>query len=140
MTEMTVVPEMIVHLIESDHLARLAELLVSETDTFMQEYFSAILAKSTRDPRGAAFLAGHCSDVSFLFERMQSSDADVKRNNIEILFNLMQDPVGSRTISKSEVRHDFAMLARISREIVKALARSSFFFFFFFFKFLFLEI
>ncbi|XP_032669530.1 armadillo repeat-containing protein 3-like [Odontomachus brunneus] len=68
----------------------------------MQEYFSAILVKLSKDPCGIALLVEYCSNMDFLFEKIQSSDPDVKKNNIEILYNIMQDPVGAYKILKSQ--------------------------------------
>lgn len=76
---------------------------MSEKDVFMQEYLSAILAKLSQDPYGNALLANHCRNVNFLFEGLQSPDPDVKKHTLEILHNLMQDPVAAREISKDEV-------------------------------------
>jgi hypothetical protein len=97
-------PDVISHLIESDYVPYFAKLLTSEEDIFMQEYFSAILAKLSKDPYGTALLAKHCPNVDFLFEMLQSADPDVRRNNVEILYNLMQDHLGAYNISKTKVR------------------------------------
>ncbi|EZA54728.1 Armadillo repeat-containing protein [Ooceraea biroi] len=102
LAEMIAVPDVMINLIESDYVGHFAKLLTNEKDTFMQEYFSAILAKLSGDPYGTALLANHCPNVDFLFEMIQSSDPDVKRNNMEILHNLMQDLVGARNISKTK--------------------------------------
>lgn len=108
LTEMVASSDVVTaRLIESDQLSHLTHLLTNETDAFMQEYFSAILAKSTKDPYGAAHLATRCPDANFLFEGMRSPDPDVQRNNMEILYNLMQDPVGAQKIPRSQVRFFF---------------------------------
>jgi len=101
--EMTVVPDVINDLIESNHIGHFAKLLMREEDIFMQEYLSAVLAKLSEDPYGNALLANHCLNVSILFERFQSPDPDIKRHNLQILHNLMHDPVVAHEISKSEV-------------------------------------
>ncbi|XP_077263046.1 armadillo repeat-containing protein 3-like isoform X2 [Temnothorax americanus] len=102
LTELMAVPDMTSYLIEFDCIRHFAKLLMSEKDTFMQEYLSAMLAKLSEDPYGNALLANYCSNVKFLFEGLQSPDPDVKKHNLEILHNLMQDPVAARKISKSE--------------------------------------
>ncbi|XP_011706005.1 PREDICTED: armadillo repeat-containing protein 3 isoform X2 [Wasmannia auropunctata] len=102
LTEMIAVPDVKNYLIESDRIEYFTKLLMSEKDTFMQEYLSAMLAKLSEDPYGNALLAKHCSNVNFLFEVLQSSDPDVKKHSLEILHNLMQDPVAAREISKNE--------------------------------------
>ncbi|KAH0945053.1 hypothetical protein HN011_002424 [Eciton burchellii] len=102
LVEMISLPDVISHLIESDYVPYFAKLLTSEEDIFMQEYFSAILAKLSKDPYGTALLAKHCPNVDFLFEMLQSADPDVRRNNVEILYNLMQDHLGAYNISKTK--------------------------------------
>lgn len=101
---MVAVPDVTSCLIESDSVGCFAKLLINEKDIFMQEYLSAVLAKLSEDPYGNALLANHCPSVDFLLEGLQSPDPDVKRHNLEILHNLMRDPVAAREISKSEVR------------------------------------
>lgn len=104
LTEMIVVPDMVSYLIESGCIEHFAKLLTNEKDIFMQEYLSAMLAKLSEDPYGNAFLANCCSSMDFLLEGSQSPDPDVKKHNLEILHNLMQDPVAADEISRSEVR------------------------------------
>ncbi|XP_018045485.1 PREDICTED: uncharacterized protein LOC108685278 [Atta colombica] len=99
--EMTIVPDVINDLIESNHIGHFAKLLMREEDIFMQEYLSAVLAKLSEDPYGNALLANHLN-VSILFERFQSPDPDIKKHNLQILHNLMHDPVAAYEISKSE--------------------------------------
>ncbi|XP_077263048.1 armadillo repeat-containing protein 3-like isoform X3 [Temnothorax americanus] len=110
LTELMAVPDMTSYLIEFDCIRHFAKLLMSEKDTFMQEYLSAMLAKLSEDPYGNALLANYCSNVKFLFEGLQSPDPDVKKHNLEILHNLMQDPVAARKISKSEVLHSYKIV------------------------------
>ncbi|XP_029673212.1 armadillo repeat-containing protein 3 [Formica exsecta] len=102
LVEMMAMPDVTTYLIESNYLLRFAKLLTSEEDIFMQEYFSTILAKLSKNPYATALLANHCLNMNFLFDGIQSSDPDVKKNNIEILYNLIQDPVAARTILKTE--------------------------------------
>lgn len=103
LTEMTAVPDIINDLIESNYIGHFAKLLMREEDIFMQEYLSAALAKLSEDPYGNALLANYCSNVSILFEGLQSPDPDIKKHNLEILHNLMHDLVAAREISRSEV-------------------------------------
>lgn len=100
---MIAVPDVTSYLIESDRIEYFIKLLISEKDIFMQEYLSAILAKLSEDSYGDALLAKYCPNMNFLFEGLQSPDPDIKKHNLEILHNLMQDPVAARKISKSEV-------------------------------------
>lgn len=100
---MITIPDVTVYLIESNYLPCFAMLLTTDEDIFMQEYFSAILVKLSKDPCGTALLTEYCSNMDFLFGKIQSPDPDVKKNSIEILYNLMQDPVGAHKILKSQV-------------------------------------
>ncbi|KAG5317841.1 ARMC3 protein, partial [Pseudoatta argentina] len=102
LTEMTVVPDVINDLIESNYIGHFTKLLMREEDIFMQEYLSAVLAKLSEDPYGNALLANHCLNASILFERFQSPDPDIKKHNLEILHNLMHDPIAAHEISKSK--------------------------------------
>ncbi|KAG5326846.1 ARMC3 protein, partial [Acromyrmex heyeri] len=99
---MTVVPDVINDLIESNYIGHFTKLLMREEDIFMQEYLSAVLAKLSEDPYGNALLANHCLNASILFERFQSPDPDIKKHNLEILHNLMHDPIAAHEISKSK--------------------------------------
>lgn len=101
---MIAVPDVTNCLIVSDRIEYFTKLLISEKDIFMQEYLSAILAKLSEDPYGDALLAKHCLNMDFLFEGLQSPDPDVKKHNLEILHNLMQDTVAARKILKTKVR------------------------------------
>jgi len=100
---MIVVPDMMNYLIESDRIGYFLKLLINEKDIFMHEYLTAMLAKLSEDPYGNALLAKHCLNMNFLFEGLQLPDPDVKKHNLEILHNLMQDSVAAREISRSEV-------------------------------------
>ncbi|XP_018313706.1 uncharacterized protein, partial [Mycetomoellerius zeteki] len=111
LTEMTAVPDIINDLIESNYIGHFAKLLMREEDIFMQEYLSAALAKLSEDPYGNALLANYCSNVSILFEGLQSPDPDIKKHNLEILHNLMHDLVAAREISRSE-KFNFSALYR----------------------------
>lgn len=91
------------YFIESNYLLHFVELLTSEEDIFMQEYFSAILARLSRNPYASVLLAEHCLNMNFLFNGIHSLDPDIKKNNLEILHNLMQDPVAACKILKTEV-------------------------------------
>ena len=111
---MTIVPDVINDLIESPNcIGHFAKLLMREKDIFMQEYFSAVLAKLSEDPYGNALLANHCLNVSILFEGFQSPDPDIKKHNLEILHNLMHDPVAAHEISKSKVCYMFLKTIKI---------------------------
>lgn len=105
--EMMTVPDVTTYFIESNYLLHFVNLLTSEEDIFMQEYFSTILARLCRNPYAIALLANLSLNMNFLFDGIQSSDPDVEKNNLEILYNLMQDPVAARTILKTEVCYGY---------------------------------
>ncbi|XP_046143813.1 armadillo repeat-containing protein 3 isoform X2 [Osmia bicornis bicornis] len=52
----------------------------------------------SKDMFGAAKILKQCRNMDFLFERIQSPDPDVKKNNIEIIYNLLEDPTGATAI------------------------------------------
>lgn len=101
---MVSIPNVRTFLLESNHyIPHFTEVLVNDKDLFMQEFSSLILAEMSKDMFGAAQLLAQCSNMDFLFERLQSPDPDVKKNNIEIMYNLLQDPTGAETIIETEV-------------------------------------
>lgn len=100
---MMAMPDVMSYFIESNYLLHFVELLTSEEDIFIQEYFSAILARLSKNPYASVLLAEHCLNMDFLFNGIQSLDPDIKKNNLEILHNLMQDPVAACKVLKTEV-------------------------------------
>ncbi|CAK9815090.1 Armadillo repeat-containing protein 3 [Anthophora plagiata] len=80
------------------YIPHFTKVLINEEDMFMQEFSSLILAEISSDLFGAAQLLKQCSDMDFLFERIQSPDPDVKKNTIQIMYNLLQDPLGAQKI------------------------------------------
>lgn len=100
---MMAIPEVTSYFIESNYLLHFMELLTSEGDIFMQEYFSAILARLSRNPYASVLLAEHCLNMNFLFDGIQSLDPDIKKNYMEILHNFMQDSLAACKILKTEV-------------------------------------
>ena len=101
---MASIPNVRTFLLESNHyIAHFTQVLVNDKDLFMQEFSSLILAEMSKDMFGAAQLLAQCSSMDFLFERLRSPDPDVKKNNIEIMYNLLQDPTGAETIIETKV-------------------------------------
>lgn len=101
---MTAVPSVRDFLLESDyHMSYFTKVLINEQDLFMQEFSSLILAELSKDMYGTARLLEQCPNMNFLYERIQSTDPDVRKNNIEIIYNLIQDTIGVQKIINAEV-------------------------------------
>ncbi|XP_036143414.1 uncharacterized protein LOC105837002 [Monomorium pharaonis] len=116
LTEVIAVPNVTSYFIESDYVEYLVKLLMTEKDIFMQEYLSAILAQLSKDPCGNVLLIKYCSSLNLFFEGLQSPDPDINKHNLEILQNLMQDPVGAREISRNE-KFNFPLLYKHCKSI-----------------------
>ena len=69
----------------------------------MQEFSSLILAELTKEFYGAARVLEENSDFNYLFRMIQSPDPDVKKNSIEIINNLIKEPLGVQAIISSSV-------------------------------------
>ncbi|XP_015437394.1 PREDICTED: armadillo repeat-containing protein 3-like [Dufourea novaeangliae] len=80
------------------YILHFTKVLINDKDLFMQEFSSLILAEISNDMFGAAQLLKECPHMNFLFERFQSPDPDVKRNNLQIMYNILQDPIGAIAI------------------------------------------
>lgn len=103
LAEMTAIRSVKHYLLESDYyIPHFTKVLVNEKDVFMQEFSSLILTQLSKDAYGAGRLLSQCSNMNFLFERILSPDPDVKKNNIEIMFNLLQDPAGVNKILEAK--------------------------------------
>ncbi|XP_076291892.1 armadillo repeat-containing protein 3 [Lasioglossum baleicum] len=103
LAEMILIPNVRNFLVESNYyICYFAKVLISDKDLFMQEFSSWILAEISADLFGLAQLLKMCPQLQFLFEKLQSPDPDVKRNNLQILYNLLQDPVGSKEVMETK--------------------------------------
>ena len=99
LAEMVTIPNVLHFLLDSDYyIPHFAKVLINDNDLFMQEFSSLILAEMSKDMFGAAKILKQCRNMDFLFERIQSPDPDVKKNNIEIIYNLLEDPTGATAI------------------------------------------
>ncbi|KAF3429113.1 hypothetical protein E2986_01297 [Frieseomelitta varia] len=104
LAEMVAIPNVRDFLLDSDYyIPHFIKVLINETDTFMHEFSSLILAEITKDVYGTAQLLKHCPDMNFLHERLQSPDPDVKMNTMQIVHNLLQDPIGAEEIIETKV-------------------------------------
>lgn len=88
------------------YVPHFTKVLINERDTFMQEFSSLILAELSKEIYGIARFFEQCPNMNFLCERIQSTDPDVRKNNIEIMYNLIQDPLGVQEIVNAEVGID----------------------------------
>lgn len=92
------------HLLRDDtYIQHFTDSLANESEAFLQEFSSRILAELTSDPTGAAMLLDKFTDVSFFFTRLASPDPDIKKNCVEILANIMRDLHGSDVVASSKV-------------------------------------
>ncbi|KAI4502499.1 hypothetical protein M0802_002411 [Mischocyttarus mexicanus] len=116
LAEMTAIPYVRNFLLESDYyIPHFVKVLINENDLFMQEFSSMILAELSKDVYGVAQLLEQCPNMNFLYERIQSVDPDVKKNNIEIIYNLIQDPIGAQKIINSQ-DFNFPLIYRLLEE------------------------
>nr|XP_012135252.1 PREDICTED: armadillo repeat-containing protein 3 isoform X2 [Megachile rotundata] len=103
LAEMVAIPNVLNFLLDSNYyIPHFTKVLINDQDLFMQEFSSLILAEMSKDPFGAAQMLNQCTDMDFLFERIQSPDPDVKKNSIEIIYNLLQDPTGAPMIIETK--------------------------------------
>ncbi|XP_043285590.1 armadillo repeat-containing protein 3 [Venturia canescens] len=101
--EMTAIPFVKNYLLESDvHLPMFTRIAIEDSDNFMKEYASLILAEISKDAYGAAKLLENCTSLDFLFENLKILDPDVKKNNIQIIDNLLKDLTGAEKIIESQ--------------------------------------
>ncbi|KAK1124878.1 hypothetical protein K0M31_006229 [Melipona bicolor] len=104
LAEMVAIPNVRDFLLDSDYyISHFTKVLINETDTFMHEFSSLILAQITKDVYGTTQLLKHCRDMNFLQERLRSPDPDVKKNTMQIVHNLLQDPIGVEEIIETKV-------------------------------------
>ncbi|XP_046833129.1 armadillo repeat-containing protein 3-like [Vespa crabro] len=103
-------------LLESDYyIPYFTKVLINERDLFMQEFSSLILVELSKEIYGIVRLLEQCPNMNFLYERIQSTDPDVKKNNIEIIYNLIQDPIGVQEIINAE-NFSFPLIYRLFQE------------------------
>ncbi|OAD54846.1 Armadillo repeat-containing protein 3, partial [Eufriesea mexicana] len=102
LAEMVAIPNVRNFLLDSNtYIPYFTKVLINEKDIFMHEFSSLILAEISKDLLGTAQLLTQCPDMN-LFERLQSVDPDVKRNIIQIIYNLLQDPLGAKMIIETK--------------------------------------
>ncbi|XP_033345659.1 armadillo repeat-containing protein 3 [Bombus vosnesenskii] len=103
LAEMVAISNVRDFLLDADYyIPHFIKVLINEQDIFMHEFSSLILAEMTKDMFGAAQLLKQCQDMNFLFERLRSPDPDVKKNTMQIIYNLLQDPVGAKEIIETK--------------------------------------
>ncbi|XP_026674557.1 armadillo repeat-containing protein 3 [Ceratina calcarata] len=103
LAEMVAIPNVRNFLLDSDYyIPHFTRVLINEEDLFMQEFSSLILSVISNDLYGAAQLLKQCSDMNFLYDRIQSPDPDVKKNALQIIYNLLQDPVATKKVIEAK--------------------------------------
>lgn len=108
---MSAVRNVQVHLLRNDfYIVFFTEMLISEKDLFLQEFSSRILAELSSDLVGSAMFLEKYPDASFLYEKLKSTDADIMKNSVEIVDNLLRDIAGIEVIFNSKVRYFFIFL------------------------------
>lgn len=101
---MSAVQNVQTHLLKTNtYILFFIEMLTKENDVFLQEYSSRILAELSSDFTGSAMFLEKYHDLSFLFDKLKSEDPDVKKNCVEIIFNLLRDFDGHKAITTSKV-------------------------------------
>ena len=76
---------------------------MNESDLFLQECFSLILAELTKEFYGTSRFLKESFNLDYLFRLIQSPNPDVQKNSIEIISNLVKDLVGIQAIVTSKV-------------------------------------
>ncbi|XP_023290284.1 armadillo repeat-containing protein 3 [Orussus abietinus] len=103
LAEMAAVPAVKNYLLDSEnYIPHFLRILNADSDTFMQEFSSLILTELSKDAYGSAQLLKQCPDFTFLCDRIQSHDPDIKKNIIEMTYNLLQDPLAAQEIISSK--------------------------------------
>ncbi|XP_025602900.2 armadillo repeat-containing protein 3 [Athalia rosae] len=98
------------------YVSHFKNVLVNDTDIFIHEFVSLILAELSKDMFGVAQLLENCgNNFDFLFERIKSADPDVKKNSIEIIHNLLRDPIAAQRIIKTE-NFDFSSIQELLKQ------------------------
>lgn len=102
--EMSAIESVKNHFIESNnYIPHFMEILINEEDIFMQEFSSLIIAEISKDPSGISQIMERRPDVNFLFQKIQCSDPDVKKNHLEIMCSLTKDSRGLNYVLNSQV-------------------------------------
>jgi hypothetical protein len=101
---MSAVQNVQAHLLKTDvYITLFINMLTNEQDIFLQEFASRILAELSSYPLGAALILTKFPNVSYLFEKLEATDPDIKKNCIETINNLIKDLNGFNVISGSKV-------------------------------------
>ncbi|XP_069678668.1 armadillo repeat-containing protein 3 isoform X4 [Periplaneta americana] len=77
------------------------EMLSTESDTKMQEFCAGILAELTREHYACVKMM-QSPVVGLLLTRITSVDPDIQKNSLQIISNILQDPVCAESFSQSE--------------------------------------
>ncbi|XP_033208166.1 armadillo repeat-containing protein 3 isoform X2 [Belonocnema kinseyi] len=132
LAQMATITGVTYYLLQSDkYLSNFIKILTNNSDAFMQEFSSLIVAELTKEFYGAARFLEESSDFNYLFTLIQSPDPDVKKNSIEIINNLMKEPLGVQAIISStefnliliyKLFHEpFAIIQKLAIEAIESL-------------------
>ncbi|XP_069678663.1 armadillo repeat-containing protein 3 isoform X2 [Periplaneta americana] len=76
-------------------------VVLQESDTKMQEFCAGILAELTREHYACVKMM-QSPVVGLLLTRITSVDPDIQKNSLQIISNILQDPVCAESFSQSE--------------------------------------
>lgn len=104
LAEMAALPNVRNFLVQSEsYIPYFTSVLLIDSDVVIHEFVTLILAEISKDFFGVSQLLSQCDNFEFLFQRIGSYDPDVKKNSIEIIYNLLRDPLGAQEIVNSKV-------------------------------------
>lgn len=101
---MTALPKVRNYLLNSEcYVPHFTNVLQNDTDVFIHEFVTLILAEVSKDIYGVAQILKQCKNLDVLFEKIRSPDPDVKKNSIEIIHNFLRDPFAAQEIINTKV-------------------------------------
>ncbi|XP_068991506.1 armadillo repeat-containing protein 3 [Neodiprion pinetum] len=99
LAEMAALPNVRNSLLSSDcYVPYFTSVLQNDTDIFIHEFMTLMFAELSKDMYGVAQILKQFDNFDLLFEKLRSPDPDVKKNSIEIIYNLLKDPLGAQEI------------------------------------------
>ncbi|XP_046742406.1 armadillo repeat-containing protein 3 [Diprion similis] len=99
LAEMATLPNIRNFLLSSNcYMPYFTSILQNDTDIFIHEFITLIFAELSKDMYGVAQILKQFNNFDLLFEKLRSPDPDVKKNSIEIIYNLLKDPMGAQEI------------------------------------------
>ncbi|XP_060806930.1 uncharacterized protein LOC106129776 [Amyelois transitella] len=105
------------------NLRKIAFMMAKMEDVFVLEFSSLVLAELTREPLGCEQLVS-ANVLAALFGRMKNHDPDVQRNCLQILSNLLNDPVCAAEVTKNQ-QFTWPPLLKLMRSKYLAIQQSA---------------